>query len=86
LRHALLSSAIKSDKGKQKQEVVIELKIRCSTTQKTIISQTWEYMDKCGASEGHLVIFDQRKRKSWKEKIFMRKESINDCKIWVWGM
>jgi len=39
-----------------------------------------------GASEGHLVIFDQRKRKSWKEKIFMRRESINDCEIRVWGV
>jgi len=76
-------------KGKQKQEVVLELKIRRSTTQKTIlkgIEQTWEYMDKCGASEGHLVIFDQRKQKSWKEKIFSKKEKWNDCEIMVWGM
>jgi hypothetical protein len=42
--------------------------------------------DKCDASEGHLVIFDQRKRKSWKEKIFMRKERWNDSEIMVWGM
>jgi hypothetical protein len=76
-------------KGKQKQEVVIELKIRRANTQKTIkkgVEQTWTYMDKCGASEGHLVIFDQRKNKSWKEKIFYRNERYNDCEIHVWGM
>jgi hypothetical protein len=76
-------------KGKQKQEVVVELKIRRSNTQKTIqkgVQQTWNYMDKCGASEGHLVIFDQRKSKSWKDKIFMRKEQWNGSEIMVWGM
>jgi hypothetical protein len=76
-------------KGKQKQEVVVELKIRRSNTQKTIqkgVQQTWNYMDKCGASEGHLVIFDQRKSKPWKDKIFMRKEQWNDSEIMVWGM
>jgi hypothetical protein len=76
-------------KGKQKQEVVVELKIRRSNTQKTIqkgVQQTWNYMDKCGASEGHLVIFDQRKSKSWKDKIFMRKEQWRDSEIMVWGM
>jgi hypothetical protein len=76
-------------KGKQKQEVVIELKIRRGNTQKTIkkgVEQTWAYMDKCGASEGHLVIFDQRKSKSWKEKIFYRNERHNDCDIHIWGM
>ena len=76
-------------KGKQKQEVVVELKIRRSNTQKTIqkgVQQTWNYMDKCGASEGHLVIFDQRKSKSWKDKIFMRKEQWNGSEIKVWGM
>jgi type II secretory pathway predicted ATPase ExeA len=76
-------------KGKQKQEVVIELKIRRGNTQKTIkkgVEQTWAYMDKCGASEGHLVIFDQRKNKSWKEKIFYEIEYHNDCGIHIWGM
>ncbi|ETR70504.1 MAG: hypothetical protein OMM_03194 [Candidatus Magnetoglobus multicellularis str. Araruama] len=76
-------------KGKQKQEVVIELKIRRGNTQKTIkkgLEQTWAYMDKCGASEGHLVIFDQRKSKSWKEKIFYEIEYHNDCGIHIWGM
>jgi len=67
----------------------VELKIRRSNTQKTIqkgVQQTWNYMDKCGASEGHLVIVDQRKSKSWKDKIFMRKEQCHDSEIMVWGM
>jgi hypothetical protein len=76
-------------KGKRKQEVVIELKIRRGNTQKTIkkgVEQTWAYMDKCGASEGHLVIFDQRKSQSWKEKIFYEIEYHHDCGIHIWGM
>jgi hypothetical protein len=50
------------------------------------VEQTWEYLEKCGANEGHFIIFDQRKRKSWKEKIFSRKERFNDCYIHIWGI
>jgi len=72
-----------------KQEIVIELKIRYQNTDKVIqegLTQTAEYMDKCGATEGHLVIFDRRKKVSWEEKIF-HKELAHDGKtIMVWGM
>ncbi len=74
--------------GKQ-QEVVIELKIRYGDTEKTIakgLEQTWEYMDKCGAADGNLVIFDKRKNKTWEEKIFRRQEEYKGHKIMVWGM
>jgi len=71
------------------QQVVFELKIRYSATDKTIdksLKQTWEYMDKCGANEGHLVIFDKRAKVSWKEKIFHDKREYNGQEILVWGM
>jgi hypothetical protein len=43
-------------------------------------------MDKCGATEGHLVIFDRRKSVSWDEKIF-HKVFVHEGKtIMVWGM
>jgi hypothetical protein len=43
-------------------------------------------MDKCGATEGHLVIFDRRKTVSWEEKIF-HKAFVHEGKtIMVWGM
>ena len=71
------------------QKVVIELKILYKTLEKTIADgtkQTWEYMDGCGATEGHLVIFDRRPEVSWKEKIFQRKESFEGEEIGIWGM
>jgi hypothetical protein len=72
-----------------KQEIVIELKIRYQNTDEVIqkgLIQTAEYMDKCGATEGHLVIFDRRKTVSWEEKIF-HKAFVHEGKtIMVWGM
>ncbi|QTA82015.1 Uncharacterized protein dnl_43760 [Desulfonema limicola] len=70
------------------QKVVIELKILYKSLKKTVnegLEQTWEYMDKCGTKQGHLVIFD-RTKKSWDEKIFRKTESFKDSEIIVWGM
>jgi len=36
----------------------------------TGVEQTWAYMDRCAASEGHLVIFDRTPGKPWEEKLF----------------
>ncbi len=71
------------------QLIVIELKILHGKLETTItegIKQTWEYMDKCGAAEGHLVIFDRSEDKSWAEKIFRRKRTHKKQAIQVWGM
>ncbi|GAB6163622.1 hypothetical protein JCM12298_27820 [Desulfothermus naphthae] len=75
--------------AKKVQKVVIELKVLYKSLEKTIeegLSQTYEYMDRCGADEGHLVIFDKTKGKSWDEKIFERREKYRGKEIWVWGM
>jgi len=42
-------------------------------------------MDVCDASEGHLIIFDKRK-KSWKEKMYTKKARIDGKVITVWGL
>lgn len=72
------------------QKVVIELKVRRNEALETIIKegvgQTWEYMDKCGTDQGHLVIFDKNKKKTWDKKIFKRKRVCNGLKIMIWGM
>ncbi|MDI6794650.1 MAG: hypothetical protein QME81_17575 [bacterium] len=68
---------------------MIELKILHKSLDATLavgLKQTWEYMDRCGTEEGHLVIFDRGIDKSWEEKIFQRVESFQDRKITVWGM
>ena len=75
------------DKGVQK--VAIELKILYKSLEKTVragLEQTWQYMDRCAADSGHLVIFDRSEKRSWDEKIFVRKESFKNAEINVWGM
>jgi hypothetical protein len=71
------------------QETVIELKIKYdsldTTTQKGL-KQTAKYMDKCGTSKGHLVIFDRDENKTWDDKIFHKTDTYNGYSINIWGM
>ena len=48
--------------------------------------QTQGYMDRCGAESGHLVIFDCREGRSWRERLFRRNETAGGRQITVWGM
>jgi hypothetical protein len=43
-------------------------------------------MDKTGALEGHLVIFDRDVNKTWEEKIYHKVETVQGKTIEVWGM
>jgi len=73
----------------QAQRVVVELKILHGALETVIsegVKQTGGYMDKCGAAEGHLVIFDRQPDKPWREKIFKRKRTYQKQPIMVWGM
>lgn len=71
------------------QRAIIELKILHKSLEKTIkdgLGQTWEYMDRCGTNEGHLIIFDRREGVSWEVKLFVREEEYQGQRIIVWGM
>jgi AAA-like domain len=71
------------------QKVVIELKLLHKTLEQTLttgLAQTWEYIDRCGAEEGHLVIFDRTADKAWEAKLFHREEMVRGQTIDVWGM
>jgi hypothetical protein len=71
------------------QKVVIELKILYKSLEGTIsegLKQTKEYMDRCGTSDGHLVVFDRRSKVTWDEKIFQYEYNFEGKKIEVWGM
>ncbi len=48
--------------------------------------QTAEYMDRCGAEAGHLVIFDLRAGRSWDERLFRREPQAGELPITVWGL
>jgi hypothetical protein len=71
------------------QRIVIELKILHKTLEQTLqtgLEQTWQYMDRCGAGEGHLIIFDRNPDRSWDDKLFQRSELVRGKTIGVWGM
>ncbi len=48
--------------------------------------QTAEYMDRCGAEAGHLVIFDLRPGRSWDERLFRCEPPAGELPITVWGL
>ena len=71
------------------QRVVIELKIGSGASAALVddgLEQTAGYMDRCGAREGHLVIFDRNPARTWEEKIFQRAATHAGKAIHVWGM
>ncbi|MEM7589555.1 MAG: AAA-like domain-containing protein [Myxococcota bacterium] len=75
-----------------KQIIVLELKLThrndgADTIMTKGLKQTSRYMDTCGATEGHLLIFDRREGKSWDERIWVKHETAPDGKqITVWGL
>lgn len=67
---------------------VVECKVRHGSLETTIaggLEQTATYMDRCGATTGHLVVFD-RGEAPWQEKLFHRVEEARGRTIDVWGM
>ncbi|MDG4594593.1 MAG: AAA family ATPase [Candidatus Contendobacter sp.] len=71
------------------QKIVLELKVLHKSLNQTLaagLEQTWAYLDRCGAGEGHLVIFDRTPGKPWEDKLFTRREMVKGRTITVWGM
>ncbi len=59
------------------QKIVIECKILHKSLEQTLLQgleQTWAYMDRCAADEGHLIVFDRTVEKSWQDKLFCRQK------------
>ncbi len=75
--------------GDARQKIVIECKLRRKGLDRVIadgLVQISDYMDLCGTEEGHLVIFDRSKKRTWKQKLFRREEMSGDTSVTVWGM
>ena len=71
------------------RRMVIECKVLHRSLDQTIrtgLEQTRAYLDRCAATEGHLVIFDRTPDKPWAEKLFRRTEDAAGIPITVWGM
>ena len=76
------------------QRIVLELKAiggprwkgSVDTAIQKGLEQTSEYMDRCDASAGHLLLFDRDPEKTWDQKVWQREESANGRLITVWGL
>ena len=71
------------------RRMVIECKLLRGTLEETIrtgLRQTRAYLDRCGAAEGHLVIFDRTEGKPWRDKLFRRERTDGGAPVTVWGM
>ena len=79
-------------RAQNKQIVVLELKLiyrndGADTVVGKGVQQTAGYMQRFAASEGHLLLFDRRKDKSWDERIWVKQEQSAAGKaIIVWGL
>ena len=71
------------------RRMVIECKLLHRSLDRTIrdgLAQTRAYLDRCGAGEGHLVIFDRTEGKPWEQRLFRREAVDGGTTVTVWGM
>ena len=89
VRGAYARAPAPAGEGRATQKVVIECKVLHRGLDRTLregLAQTRAYMDRSGAAEGHLVVFDRTEGRTWDEKIFRRNEAEGGVPITVWGM
>jgi hypothetical protein len=71
------------------QRIVIEIKLKHKNSLEKVIEdgleQTVKYVDKTGAKDAYLIIFDQE-NDNWEERIFTRTEHFGQREIVVYGM
>src|SRR6056297_483960 len=71
------------------QRIVIELKLKHNYSLETVmdegLEQTSAYVNKTGAKEAYLIIFDQE-NPNWEEKVFTEKQDYKGLAITVFGM
>ena len=75
--------------GGRERRFVVECKVRRGELERTVavgMRQTRAYVDRCGAEEGHLIVFDRTPDRSWADKIFRREPSGDGVPVTVWGM
>ena len=69
------------------QKYPIELKIwRGEKSLSDGLTQTARYMDTFGVREGWLALFDRRLDRSWDEKIYIRRETVDGKAVTVIGL
>ena len=74
------------------RKFVVECKLRHEkrSRERTVaegVEQTADYMDRCGAEAGHLVVFDRSEGLRWEEKVFREsRAAASGDEVHVWGM
>jgi predicted SprT family Zn-dependent metalloprotease len=71
--------------GYKKKSYPVELKIKGAKPLEENLEQLSGYMDRCGTSEGWLVIFDKSVVRSWDEKIYWETKTYKDKTIHLVG-
>ena len=77
-----------AEPGTPARRHVIECKILRGGLEAAVregVAQTLDYMDRCRAESGHLVVFDRDGSKPWEEKLYRRGESLDGRPVTVWG-
>ena len=60
--------------------------IECKILHETL-AQVADYVDRCDVETGHLVIFDRREDRQWRDEIFQeRRAAVSGIEIDGWGM
>jgi hypothetical protein len=71
------------------QRIVIEIKLKHKNSLEKVIKdgleQTAKYVDKTGAKEAYLIIFDQENQ-NWEKKIFSETRTYENHEIEIYGM
>jgi hypothetical protein len=71
--------------GYKKKRYPVELKIKGAKPLKGSLEQFSGYMDRCGTSEGWLVLFDKSLVRSWDKKIYWETKTYKDKTIHLVG-
>jgi hypothetical protein len=71
----------------EEQKYPLELKLwRGEKSLQKGIEQTLRYMDVYGCAEGWLAIFDRRPERTWDDKLYMKKETIDGKTVTITGL
>ncbi|MDR1296372.1 MAG: hypothetical protein LBO05_03160, partial [Deltaproteobacteria bacterium] len=69
----------------KKKRYPVELKIKGAKPLEENLEQLSGYMDRCGTSEGWLVIFDKSLVRLWDDKIYWETKTYKDKTIHLVG-
>ena len=75
--------------GGRTRKFVVECKVRRGGLERTVgegVEQTLDYMDRCGAEAGHLIVFDPAPDRTWEDKLFHHPPAPGGAPVTVWGM